>query len=88
MKKLFLLPVLYLALSGLQCTALKKMGLVPSELEMAMGLKEALSQGLFKGFAAFADTTGNPRCGLPSLAKPEKLNERCGISDLIKPSIR
>lgn len=60
MKKFFLIPVLFLALSGLQCSTLKKMGLVPSELEMAMGLKEALSQGLFKGFAAFADTSGNP----------------------------
>jgi hypothetical protein len=27
---------------------------------MAMGLKEALSQGLFKGFDAFADPNGNP----------------------------
>ena len=27
---------------------------------MALGLKEALSQGLFKGFNAFADPNGNP----------------------------
>ena len=52
--------VLFLGLTGLQCSTLKKLGLVPSELEMAMGLKEALSQGLFKGFDAFADPNGNP----------------------------
>jgi hypothetical protein len=36
------------------------MGLVPSELEMAMGLKDGLTQGLFKAFNAFADPNGNP----------------------------
>ena len=55
-----LLVVLLLGITGLQCSTLKKLGLVPSELEMAMGLKEALSQGLFKGFDAFADPNGNP----------------------------
>lgn len=60
MKKFFFLPVLLLALSGLRCSTLKKMGLVPTELEMATGLKEALSQGLFRGLDAFSDSTGNP----------------------------
>ncbi len=58
MRKLLL--VLLLGLTGLQCSTLKNLGLVPSELEMAMGLKEALSQGLFKSFDAFADPNGNP----------------------------
>jgi hypothetical protein len=39
---------------------LKNSGLIPSELEMALGLKEALSQGLFKWANAFADPNGNP----------------------------
>lgn len=42
------------------CSTLKKLGLVPTELEMIAGLKEALTQGLFKSFDAFADPDGNP----------------------------
>ena len=52
---LFLLATL---LNG--CEALKKLGIIPSELEMALGLKDALSQGLFKSFDTFADPGGNP----------------------------
>lgn len=55
---LFLLIPSLFALTG--CSTLKKLGIIPSELEMALGLKEALSQGLFKGFNAFADPNGNP----------------------------
>jgi Protein of unknown function (DUF4197) len=50
--------VVILGLTG--CETLKNIGLVPSELEMALGLKDALSQGLFKSFNAFADPNGNP----------------------------
>jgi hypothetical protein len=42
------------------CSSLKKLGLIPSEAEMVLGLKDALSQGLFKCFDAFADPSGNP----------------------------
>jgi len=44
------------------CDTLKKVAsiLAPSELEMALGLKDALSQGLFRSFAAFEDPNGNP----------------------------
>ena len=44
------------------CDTLKKVAsiLVPSEYEMAMGLKDALSQGLFRSFDAFEDPGGNP----------------------------
>ena len=44
------------------CDTLKKVAslLAPSELEMALGLKDALSQGLFRSFAAFEDPAGNP----------------------------
>ena len=44
------------------CDTLKKVAsiLVPTEYEMALGLKDALSQGLFRSFDAFQDPTGNP----------------------------
>src|SRR4029079_818108 len=44
------------------CNTLKQIAsiLVPSEFEMATGLKDALTQGLFKSFDAFADPNGNP----------------------------
>jgi hypothetical protein len=44
------------------CDTLKKVAsiFVPSEYEMAMGLKDALSQGLFRSFDAFEDPSGNP----------------------------
>lgn len=61
MKKLLFIPVsLLLLFFNFRCTTLKNIGLVPSELEMALGLKDALSQGLFKGFDAFANPDGNP----------------------------
>jgi 5-hydroxyisourate hydrolase-like protein (transthyretin family) len=47
------------SISNWQCNTLKKLGLVPNELEMATGLKGALEQGLFKGFDAFANPNSN-----------------------------
>ena len=46
----------------ISCDTLKQVAsiLVPSEYEMALGLKDALSQGLFRSFDAFADPNGNP----------------------------
>lgn len=61
MRKFFYIAVVSITVfmsSG--CSSLKKLGLVPSELEMIMGLKDALSQGLFKSLDAFADPDGNP----------------------------
>ncbi|MCB0741035.1 MAG: DUF4197 domain-containing protein, partial [Chitinophagaceae bacterium] len=60
MKKLLLLPAFSLLLMTSGCSVLKNLGLIPSQLEMVMGLKEALSQGLFKWADAFADPNGNP----------------------------
>jgi hypothetical protein len=60
MKKLLLIPAISFLLILPGCNALKNSGLIPSELEMALGLKEALSQGLFKWANAFADPNGNP----------------------------
>lgn len=86
MKKIIWSAVLLIALSGIQCNALKKLGLVPSELEMAMGLKDALSQGLFRSFDAFADPTGNPlvRFAFPGdAAKIEKTLRDLGLDKAI-----
>jgi Protein of unknown function (DUF4197) len=68
------------------CSTLKKLGIVPSELEMALGLKDALSQGLFKGFDAFADPNGNPlvRFAFPGEAeKIEKTLRDLGFDKII-----
>lgn len=61
--------------SSYQCSTLKKLGLIPSELEMAMGLKDALSQGLFKGFNAFADPNGNPLVRFVFPGEAEKIEK-------------
>ena len=60
MKRLLFVPLLASIFLFPRCNALKNLGLIPSELEMALALKEALSQGLFKSFDAFADPAGNP----------------------------
>lgn len=63
MKNRFRLQVMALAMAALSfqsCSVLKELGLVPSEFEMAMGLKSALEQGLFRGFQAFKDPSVNP----------------------------
>ncbi len=66
------------------CDTLKKVAsiLVPSEYEMALGLKDALSQGLFRSFDAFADPAGNPlvRFAFPGdAAKIEKTLRDLGL---------
>jgi hypothetical protein len=57
------------------CSTLKKLGLIPSELEMALGLKDALSQGLFRGFNAFADPNGNPLVRFAFPGEAEKIEK-------------
>ena len=87
MKRIFLIPfiaLLFVTVSG--CSGLKKLGLIPSELEMALGLKDALSQGLFKSFDAFADPTGNPlvRFAFPGeAARIEKTLRDIGLDKMI-----
>ena len=57
-----------------------------SEFEMAMGLRDALSQGLFRGFDAFADPTGNPlvRFAFPGdAAKIEKTLRDFGMDKMV-----
>ena len=70
------------------CDTLKQVAsiLVPSEYEMAMGLKDALSQGLFRSFDAFADPTGNPlvRFAFPGdAAKIEKTLRDLGLDKTV-----
>lgn len=75
-----------LILSSPGCSTLKKMGWVPSELEMALGLRDALSQGLFRGLEAFADPDGNPlvRFVFPGeAAKIEKTLRDLGLDKTI-----
>ncbi|MFI5133269.1 MAG: DUF4197 domain-containing protein [Chitinophagales bacterium] len=70
------------------CDTLKKVAslLVPSEFEMVAGLKDALSQGLFKSFDAFADPNGDPlvRFAFPGdAAKIEKTLRDLGLDKMI-----
>jgi hypothetical protein len=62
MKKYFLILLLAIpAATGFQsCSTLSKLGLVPTELEMIGGLKDALTQGMFASFDAFDNPTANP----------------------------
>jgi len=70
------------------CDTLKKVAslLAPSEFEMAAGLKDALSQGLFRSFDAFADPNGNPlvRFAFPGdAAKIEKTLHDLGLDKMV-----
>ena len=70
------------------CDTLKKVAsvLVPSEFEMATGLKDALTQGLFRSFDAFADPNGNPlvRFAFPGdAAKIEKTLRDLGLDKTV-----
>ncbi len=88
MKRLVLGVLLSSTLLLSSCDALKKVAgiLAPSELEMAMGLKDALNQGLFRSFDAFADPNGNPfvRFVFPGeAAKIEKTLRDLGLDKLV-----
>src|SRR6187401_3109439 len=70
------------------CNTLKQIAsiLVPSEFEMATGLKDALTQGLFRTFDAFADPNGNPlvRFAFPGdAAKIEKTLRDIGLDKAV-----
>jgi ribosomal protein L30/L7E len=85
MKKKILLSSLIILFLFPKCDTLKKVVsvLAPSELEMALGLKDALSQGLFRSFDAFQDPNGNPfvRFVFPGEAeKIEKTLRDLGLS--------
>ncbi|HYM95579.1 MAG TPA: DUF4197 domain-containing protein [Chitinophagaceae bacterium] len=70
------------------CETLKKVAslFTPSDFEMVTGLKDALSQGLFKSFDAFADPNGNPlvRFAFPGdAAKIEKTLRDLGLNKMV-----
>ena len=87
MKKLLLVCLISLfSIANPGCNALKNLGAVPSELEMILGLRDALSQGLFRGLNAFADPEGNPlvRFAFPGEAdKIEKTLRDLGFDKVI-----
>lgn len=86
MKKSIVAAFLTLSVISWNCETLKQLGIVPSQLEMAMGLKDALSQGLFKSFDAFADPNGNPaiRFIFPGeAAKIEKTLRDLGMDKIV-----
>ena len=88
MKRFFFSCLLSTSLFLSGCDAIKKAaGLIaPSELEMALGLKDGLTQGLFRGFNAFADPNGNPlvRFAFPGEAvKIEKTLRDLGLDKMV-----
>lgn len=88
MKRLYLSLVLSLSIFLSSCDSLKQIAsqIGLSEYEMAAGLKDALSQGLFRGFNAFADPSGNPlvRFAFPGdAAKIEKTLKDIGMDKVV-----
>ncbi|MBK6937825.1 MAG: DUF4197 domain-containing protein [Chitinophagaceae bacterium] len=75
MRKLLSLSLIALWISFSGCSFLKKTGLIPSELEMVMGLKDALSQGLFKSLDAFSNPDGNPLVRFAFPGEAEKIEK-------------
>ena len=76
MKRLVIIPLFAFFIAIVPgCSTLKNLGLIPSELEMALGLKDALSQGLFKGLNAFADPNGNPLVRFAFPGEAEKIEK-------------
>jgi len=87
MKKLFPLLLVLVTILSQRCNTLKKLGAAPTELEMIMALKEALSSGLFKSFEAFENPEGDPlvRFVFPGEAvKIEKTLRDLGLDQLVE----
>ena len=89
MKRISIAALISITMFFSGCDTIKKVaGLIaPSELEMALGLKDGLTQGLFRGFNAFADPDGNPlvRFAFPGdAAKIEKTMRDLGLDKMIK----
>lgn len=88
MKKLFFGLALCSTMFLSSCDTIKNIAnaIAPSEYEMVTGLKDALSQGLFRSFDAFADPNGNPlvRFAFPGDAtKIEKTLHDLGLDKLV-----
>ena len=88
MKRLYVGIILGFTIFLSSCESLKKIAsqIGISEFEMAAGLKDAMSQGLFRGFDAFADPAGNPlvRFAFPGdAAKIEKTLRDVGMDKVV-----
>jgi len=88
MKKLFLVSIITSSITLASCEGLKQIAsiLAPSEFEMAAGLREALTQGMFRSFDAFANPEGNPaiRFAFPGdAAKIEKTLRDIGMDKMV-----
>lgn len=88
MKRLLLGLALSSTMFLSSCDTLKQIAsaITPSEFEMITGLKDALSQGLFRSFDAFADPNGNPlvRFVFPGdAAKIEKTLRDLGLEKMV-----
>src|SRR5574338_228303 len=88
MKRIVCTSLLGITIFLSSCETLKKVAslITPSEFEMATGLKDALTQGLFRSFDAFADPNGNPlvRFVFPGdAAKIEKTLQDLGLDKMI-----
>lgn len=74
------------ALSFSSCSTLKQLGLIPSQFEMAAGLKQALEQGLFRSFDAFKDPAVNPLLAFVFPGDAQKITktlENVGLGSLV-----
>lgn len=73
------------------CDTLKQIGtdlLKPSNLDMVLGLKEALNQGLFKSFDAYSKPETNPALAFAFPNDAQKiinLANQAGLGSVIKP---
>lgn len=89
MKRLYISAVLSLSVFLSSCDSLKQIAsqIGISEFEMAAGLRDALTQGLFSGFDAFANpNSGNPlvRFAFPGdAAKIEKTLKDIGMDKVV-----
>lgn len=88
MKRFYLSLILCSSIFLSSCDTLKQVAsqLGITEFEMAAGLRDALSQGLFKGFDAFANPGGNPlvRFAFPGdAAKIEKTLKDVGMDKVV-----
>ncbi|HEX7754946.1 MAG TPA: DUF4197 domain-containing protein [Niabella sp.] len=87
MKRLFFSISLAVCLLFSGCDTLQSVSSGLSQLQMAAGLREALTQGLFSGFEAFANPNqGNPlvRFAFPGdAAKIEKTLRDLGLSSVV-----
>lgn len=88
MKRFYLSLIFCSSILLSSCDTLKQVAsqLGITEFEMAAGLRDALSQGLFKGFDAFANPGGNPlvRFAFPGdAAKIEKTLKDVGMDKVV-----